>query len=597
VTGIKEEKARKLLRIVSLFSIIILCAFLFPKARDLIVNFVVITLDRDLANHDILMKIILESLLFAIVCFIIILIFTIKDLSCFINNRYFSETMMVFLFFVVSALIFRRSYFGGFCISPDSNSYLRAAQSILNGYGFRVYAEAGLNDFYFSHWPIGYPFLIACVSFITGTDVYLASKILTILTLAGIFGLLYRQFGKKAWIYALIMVCYPSFLTDFYYTWSEQAFLFASLLLTFEIIKIISVNKPKLHHYFNVLIACLLMFFVRYAGIQAIGVISLTLICFIAVKITTGKSMFGKIIPLMTVGFIFSLVCSGYLYLNYSNTGYFGGNNGYNRGTVNSFGYIINSIISLCIGQVIEVSYIFQVHLARSYNLILIALFILIFIFFQFRKEFRIKHSLDSFVLIMMSMFYIFAFLFFRITTEVDKDYTRHLLVPAILFAFWCITLFLESRNSSVIQIRQFIQKRKVLCFCVFFVWFGISPLGSYAECLLGLISRTNVSYQQIRHEILDDLSSVPPGSFVIIGPLYQKESFVNFLRPDLLPVNINDELLLKENMELFGNHDNVYLYLDTEYIIPDYLLEILQKNDFSRAAVSSRNDRLIKIR
>ena len=525
-----------------------------------------------------------------------------ERLNKFIDGRYFSEIIMLVLFFGVSILIFMKSYFGGAYISPDSTNYLRAAQSILNGYGFRVYAEAGWNYLYFSHWPIGYPFLIACVSFITKTDVYLASKILTILTLAGIFGLLYQWFKKKAWIYALIMVCYPSFLTCFYYTWSEQLFLFGSLLLTFEIINIISENKPKLYHYFSILIACLLMFFVRYVGIQTIGIIGLVIIYFITVQIITKKSTLEKIIPLTVVVVVVSAVISGYFYLNYVNTGHITGDNSVHpRGSFNSLRYILESTIHLCRGQIEEASKIFQISFIQTLS----AFVIMIFIFFQFKCSFKIKQlPLNALVLLIMSIFYVFAFLFFRAVTEVDQHYERHLLSSTILFAFYCIAIFLENKDDIFVEIRQFLQKRKVLSVCVLFVWFGAYPLREYTKSLIGFAKGTNVSYQQTKNEIINELSSVPSKSIIMTDYSHSKEFFASFIRTDLF-VTGGYETCIDKYIELLNkfnnanNANNVYIYLDTEYVIPDCYdrAQNTEENLMLKDYLFSRKDKLIKVK
>jgi len=596
---LNEEKLSKLLRIISIFAIACCCVLLIPQVRSFIVEIAEKAIGRNLRDHNKWMNILLMASLFAIFCFGIILVSLYKDLNKVVNYRYFPEITLFLLFLGISVLILMKTYFGGEYIFDDTMYYLRAAQSILNGHGFSVYAEAGWDNIYFSQWPIGYPFLIACVSFITRTEVYLASKILTILTLAGIFGLLYLKFKKRAWIYALIMVCYPSFLKDFYNSLSEQLFLFGSLLLAFEIIDVISKVNPKIYHYFNILIACLLMFFVRYVGIQAIGILGLIIIHFIVIQIIMKKSMLKKIIPLTAVLFIVFVVCIGYFYLNYINTGNIAGTP--NRGEVHSLAYIFNSAIDLCIGQMLEVSYIFQIYLVEKVHSILLALVILFGIFYLYKKESRIKHSLDSFVFIAMSLFFVFVFFLFRITTEVDAHYERHLLVSTILFAFGCITLFFEYKNGIFVKIRQIVKKKKILSVCVLFIWFGITPLRAYTVSLLSFLNGTNVSYQQTRNKILNDLSSVPPKAIVIYAAY--KEAFVFFLRSDIIPVYLYSILREEEypwllpNIQIFDIYDNVYLYLDTEFIVDDDLVQKMQENSLLKDYVYSRNDRLIKLK
>jgi hypothetical protein len=576
---------------------------LFPVMRRLVFEIVDNILVRNF-GHDQFMEAISTTLLITIFIFAIVFLSTLKFINKFYNRKYYPEIIMFLLFFGISTLIFLRSYFYGVFISPDSTNYLRAAQSIVNGYGFNVYAEAGWKDFYFAHWPIGYPLLIAYVSLITGTDVYLASKILTILTLAGIFVLLYLKFKKEAWIYALIMSCYQSFLTVFYFTWSEQLYLLGSLLLTFEIINIVSKDKIKLYHYLNIFIACLLMFIVRYVGIQTIGIIVLIIIYFITIQISTKKSMLKKIIPLTIVGILVSIMSLYYFYMNYINTGYIGGSYIPSRGEVHNFKYIMMCAIDLCIGQMVEISYIFQINLAHNYRLLFVALILLFIIISQFKKQTIIKRSLDSFVYITMFLYFVLAFLFFRSTTETDTHYTRHLIVSTSLFSFWCITLFFESKNYIINKIKQFVQKKKVLIFCVFSIWFVINPLINYMECLWHFINGSNflnqgpsVSYQQTKNEIMNELSSVPPKSIIIIAWGFSRESFANFMRPDSMVMGINQLTSIEKYPELLDKYDNVYLYLDTEYIISDLQIQVMQKNVLLRDHIYFRNNKLIKIK
>jgi hypothetical protein len=509
-----------------------------------------------------------------------------KILKKIIDHHYFSEMLMSLIFLVISLLIIIKAYFYGAYISPDSSFYLQAAQSILNGHWFNVYAEAGWNDFYFSHWPIGYPFLIACTSFITGTEVYLASKILTILILAGIFCLLYLRFKNKAWIYALVMVCYPSFLTCFYYTWSEQAFLLGSLWLTFEIIDIVSIDKPKLYHYFNILVACLLMFFVRYVGIQAIGILCLTISILIVTQIITKKSMWIKIISLTLTGLIVFIVDLGYLYLNYTNTGYIGGSYAHVKGELHSLGHIIKSVIDLFIGQISEIAYIFHIY---NIGIELVILSISIFIYKVLFREL----SLSSFIILATSIFSSLVFLLFRSVTDVDQHYTRHLLVPTILFAFWCIIIFFESKNDIIVKTKQFIKSKKKFAFCIFFLYFFMTPLKAITEN-----TERDLSYSTARNQVLNMLSSIPSKSIIIIAFSDNiPEYYVSFLRPDILTMSLVWGTDITHYPELLHKYENVYLYLNNKYILNNYEQRVMMENTLLKNHAFLRKDNLIKIK
>jgi hypothetical protein len=435
--------------------------------------------------------------------------------------------------------------------------------------------------------------LIAGVSFITGAEVYLASKILTVLTLAGIFGILYLQFKEKAWVYALIMLGYISFLRVFYFSWTEQLFLFGSLWLVFQLIAIVKKDNPNPYHYLNVLLACLLMFSVRYVGLQSVGIIGVVIIYLFTQQVIAKKNNLQKIVPLFLICIVVSAAILSFFYMNYVNTGSLSGS-GAIRGSARNFVHIAKSAIHLGLGQIRELSYIFQLNAIISASLVVL----LTFIAWRSRKNFKIEQLPDSLIFFAMSIFNILAFLFFRTTTEVDQHYERHLLVPTILFAFGCIKLFFESRNDAVLKLKQFAQKNRILVVCLLFAWFAYLPARQGAGSIRNILRGTSVSYQQMRSEILSDVSSVPSKSVIIVGIHDQPLEFVKFMRPDVLTMLI---LHTEAHSHLLDINENVFLYLSEDWgnhiRYSELEKAIISNNPLLKNHISNRETRLIKLR
>jgi hypothetical protein len=74
--------------------------------------------------------------------------------------------------------------------------------------------------------------------------------------------------------------------------------------------------------------------------------------------------------------------------------------------------------------------------------------------------------------------------------------------------------------------------------------------------------------YSKIRADIIKELSSVPSGSLVITnwGP---KESYVNFIRPDLLMISPTWSLRIEPHSKI-DQAEQVYIYLDWEHLASD---------------------------
>ena len=111
----------------------------------------------------------------------------------------FGNDLFILLLFAFSCMgIYAEGYIKGVYITSDSAGYLREAVNIANGNGFYYDGLAGY-DHWFANWPIIYPLLIAGVICGTGTNAYLASKIVSMIMVGMILGAIRLFYKKDAW--------------------------------------------------------------------------------------------------------------------------------------------------------------------------------------------------------------------------------------------------------------------------------------------------------------------------------------------------------------------------------------------------------------
>jgi hypothetical protein len=191
--------------------------------------------------------------------------------------RIHNVVMLISIFVGVALLILTQSYFFGAFILPDSGYYLRLAEALRNGSRSYVDMISGSweKQNYFAVWPIGYPVMIAFIALITNTEIYLASKIVSVIILLILFALFYIRFKNHAWLYALITINY-GFLHFFYVTCSEQPFILGLIWLSFTLVDILKSEKVKYVHYISLGFASLFLFLSRYIGVFSVGAIGLT---------------------------------------------------------------------------------------------------------------------------------------------------------------------------------------------------------------------------------------------------------------------------------------------------------------------------------
>jgi hypothetical protein len=495
--------------------------------------------------------------------------------------------LLLALYILFAAFIMGGAYFGGTHISPDSTNYLRAAQSILNGYGLHVNAEAGDSVPYFSHWPIGYPFLIAAVSFLTGgTEVYLASKILSLLLLAGIFALLYYQFKRRAWLYALLCIANPNFLTIFFFTWSEQPFIFGTLWLCITITAILKSDSIKLLHYVSLGASAIFLFLSRYIGVFSIAVTGITFLWFLILYIKKHDTVALKKCILLAVAGLLSLAAIIlYLYSNYKNTGHYGGD--YRLYLMSDLHRSLAGVtLDIIKGQMQDISYLIStIHLfdvnIKNVWLMLLIIWAVIFAIKLFKaNKLNIQKCWTFITPFVIAISYLLSYIVLAVKSESTTEDPRFFIPSTILMIITFVAFLFE---FTPIKIKAFIQKYKIQFIITILILFLVSPLKQTIAAV-----KTTTSYPKVRAKIINDLANVHSRSLVLTyWYTGQNESFVNFIRPDLLMMDLTWSYPFKKINDTINTNENVYLYVKDKTILrniehlSDYFIDYIDNDGF----------------
>lgn len=229
--------------------------------------------------------------------------------------RYGNDLFLVLIFVFSCMGIYAESYVKGVYITSDSAGYLREAVNLVNGNGFHYDGLAGYTN-WFANWPIIYPVMIAGVMFVTGTDAYLASKIVTMLMVALILVIIRLFYKKEAWIYALC-VLNLGFVSLTYYTWSEIPFMVFLLLFALFFAKIVQADSVKTRDYVFLGLSGLGCFLTRYFGIYVWIVTGLYILYYGWQYYKKKEKLhFAKALGLTVTAFASGVLSMGYLLMN-----------------------------------------------------------------------------------------------------------------------------------------------------------------------------------------------------------------------------------------------------------------------------------------
>lgn len=152
-------------------------------------------------------------------------------------------------------------------ISPDSRSYLAAAESVAAGGGF--YAEVvgrGISGI-MVHWPPLYPALLVVFRLVTLGSLIEGAALVNFLAAALLFWQMYRQ--QVGGVAVLLILLSPAFLTVYGMVWTESLFLvFVAVFLTYATRYW---QQPGTQSVRWMILAAMLASLTRYIGVTVIG--------------------------------------------------------------------------------------------------------------------------------------------------------------------------------------------------------------------------------------------------------------------------------------------------------------------------------------
>lgn len=256
------------------------------------------------------------------------------------------------------------------CINPnhyttiDSQYYLESAHNILSGEGYSIFQNK--QYIWNSTFPPGYPLAIAMVSFLTQTNVLIASKLVNLIASAIWIICLKRWFGDhKATIIACVLLI-GSFVKLWAHSWSEPLFLVVLFCWTYHFSQLDTGENLQKRIMLNVFSLGLLLILTRYAGIFIIPH------TFIYALICLSKGEKLKALWYAALAFGWAIFFGGYLLVNFNLSGeWFGGSrlgttihvienlNAFTRGLLNALLLIRNTDFStidilFCLGLMIQ---------------------------------------------------------------------------------------------------------------------------------------------------------------------------------------------------------------------------------------------------
>jgi hypothetical protein len=472
-----------------------------------------------------------------------------------------ANIILIGIFFSTAILIFLQSYVLGAHISPDSTNYLRAAQSLRDGYGLYVNAAAGDTRTYFSIWPIGYPAMIALISLITGTEIYLASKILSVIILGIICGIFYCRFKKTAWVYALIITNF-GFLQIFWYTWSEQPFILGLVWISCVSADILKSENIRIRHYISICLASLFLFFSRYVGAFSAGVIGLlALYCFGTGISRRIKERIKKALLLSAAALVAAVVMTAYLYVNKLKSGYATGTE---RVPIKEHPIVL--FLQLCLSQIREMENVFSTFFTLNHAMAIILCMAGVaacFLFFR-RHNGRRYISAQAFSFLAIGLLYWCSIVAMRFSAAFDGFSYRLLFPASALFLLGIISIALNYRSAWIDKINAgYFKYIAAAVIAASLFSYSFAPI-YHAARRIYKHEGGFAGYRKIRSEVIQELDQVPPRSLIITA-WGNKEAYVNFMRPDLITISPAWPLRIDQHSKI-EEAERVYIYLDWEH-------------------------------
>lgn len=463
-----------------------------------------------------------------------------------IGEQYFPYGFLLLVFVTLALGVLTEGYQKGVYITSDSAGYLREAVALVSGQGFSYDGLAGYES-WFANWPIIYPAGIALVKVLTGTEIFLASKLFTILCIGILLVLLERVYKKDAWFYSLILLN-AGFVELTYYTWSEipfMVFLFCFAVLFGEIV---ATEKPTAKTYVALGVFGFLVFMTRYFGIYIWIAVAGYLVLLGYLWLSTKDSLLWKKIRNLTgTAFVSGMFSVLYLLCNKIKNGNASGVSrtmwwdDYEKLTndlVDSLWTEVCNIFSVSVPKVIE---------DFSYPLKVLAFFAILLGLIVFVSKQKEKLSREG-AFVYLGVAYYVIFIGIRYFSSMDTFYFRFFEPATFLISFGLFGWMYPKLKGKP----------------------GTWYLGIFVTCLLCFACFTRITekpfafsdsyYASLQQKWNQDYTEIPEKSVVIFSDLDFRSSFY---RPDVVSGDLRPEDTFAILQERFYGSDFMCLRLE----------------------------------
>lgn len=358
-----------------------------------------------------------------------------------IFNKFTKEDWyLITIFFVMAITIILKSYFdsSGY-LTYDSTNYLSLAQNLIDNHSFYIYGP-NMKKVFFAIWPVGYPFLIFLTAKITGLSVFLASKLLSILSIGLILYLFKRLFNKNAYLYGLIFFS-ASLIEIYSFSWSETVFIFCLVWFSTSIYFLLTSLKINPLIYLSILFSSLFLFLTRYIGAFSFGIVGFVGLYYFFIKKDNSKSFI-----LISIALINLILMSIYLHHNFVESGYITGQprSFPPQSNAHQLVMVINSII-------LGIAFFSNNVIWKNFSFPLFQFILIFLLFIKYRKSIISQSTIKQFIILptvfsSIGLVYLILIVFLSWNGYIEKLYFR-LLAPGIFLIFIAIINYFEKHS------------------------------------------------------------------------------------------------------------------------------------------------------
>ena len=226
----------------------------------------------------------------------------------------------ILIFLVLAGTVMLKAYyFPEAYLSEDGCNYLGLAQNLLDHGNFEFNSFASDKPkAHFAVWPVGYSLLIAAVAKISGVPVYYSAKLVNLLLIVSVMFILYKKFPGESAVYASSLLLYP-FVLIFTFTLTEGLFILGMLMLALNIKSLFEEDQVSISRILWLFANVIVLFLSRYIGYFSVFLFAFLLLWFFFTK------KYKNAFVLFCTCFLSSAFILGYLYINYTQTGFLTG--------------------------------------------------------------------------------------------------------------------------------------------------------------------------------------------------------------------------------------------------------------------------------